>query len=86
MIDINLSSKEHSMTSILLKNRTLFDNCTSLPELITTVKTVFKENNLDTTASRRLIQNVSKKKNFSSGLQTIYDSVLCGSKLAVDQR
>ena len=82
-MNLDLSTKAHSMTTILAENHTTFDSCTKVSELVSSLKKLFEQNNLDTPASRRLVQNVSKSKNLASGLQTIYNSFLCGTGNAV---
>ena len=83
----DLSKREGSMSNIIEVNHDRFDACTNTAELISTLKAVFKENNLNTPASKRLIANVAKHgNNFTSALLTVYDSYLYGSKLAVDQK
>lgn len=80
---IDLSKVAHSMASILENNRTQIDACTTKADLLETVKNVFSENNLDTPATKRLIANITKSRDFTSALMTVYNSYLCGSGLEV---
>ena len=86
MVNVRLDNKTHSMTSILGANLDKINACTTKSELYSVVLKIFDENNLNTNASNRLLTNIQRKPNFASALQTIYDSYLCGSKLAVDQK
>jgi len=79
----DLSTVERSMTSIIMEHHTELDMCNSVDELTITLTRIFKENQLDTPATKRLIVNVGKKGTFAKGLQTIYDSMLYGSNLGV---
>lgn len=85
-MNIDLSKKSNSMSAIIQNNHEQFDSCSTVSALTTALKTVFEANNLNTAASNRLIANVASKKNITDALMTVYNSLLCGSKLAVDQK
>lgn len=83
---MDLHETEGSMAFIIENNHDKFDACTTTYELVNVLKAVFKENNLNTKASNRLIQNVARKNDFALALMTIYDSYLFGSNLAVGRK
>ena len=82
-MNIDLSTQSHSITYIIEENHTTLDSCTTISELVSNLKILFEQNKLDTPASRRLIFNVGRSRTLDSGLQTIYNSFLCGTGNAV---
>ena len=83
---MDLHEIEGSMAFIIENNHDRFDVCSTVAELVNVLKAVFKENNLNTKASNRLIQNVARKNDFTYALMTVYDSYLFGSNLAVGRK
>lgn len=83
---MDLHETEGSMAFIIENNHDKFDACSTVSELVNVLKVVFNENNLNTKASNRLIQNVARKNDFAFALMTIYDSYLFGSNLAVGRK
>ena len=58
--------------------------CTSVADTYVYVSNLFKEHNLNTNASRRLLENIQKSKTLISAQYTITNSLLAGSGLSVN--
>lgn len=83
MEDKNLENVEHSMTKILIDNKSRIESLTSPKEIFSVVKRIFEENNLDTEASRRLLNALAKSNRFDKSLQAVYNSILKGTNNGV---
>ena len=73
------------MTKILSDNIATINKATSKEDLASKVEAIFKENNLDTPASKRLIANIKKERNLIGGFSAVYNSIQAGSGNAVDK-
>lgn len=82
----DLSKKEGSMSNIIEKNLNKINASASKDELLNNLTSIFKDNGLDTEASKRLLLNVKKSKSLTAALSTVYNSYLAGSNLAVDRK
>lgn len=82
----DLSKKEGSMSNIIEKNLNKINASASKDELLNNLTNIFKDNGLDTEASKRLLLNVKKSKSLTAALSTVYNSYLAGSNLAVDRK
>ena len=75
----DLSKVSGSMTNILYTNREALNSCKTKEELFNTIKELFKDNNIDTEASRRLLLKINLSKSFTSALEAVWNSILKGS-------
>lgn len=76
---IDLSKVEGSMSNIIKSNMDKINNCKTKDELLSTIKKIFDENNLNTKASNRLLNNIAKCKNFVDALMVVTNSYLSGT-------
>ena len=76
---IDLSKVEGSMSNIIQSNMDKINNCKTKDELLSTIKKIFDENNLNTKASNRLLNNIAKCKNFTDALTVVTNSYLSGT-------
>ena len=81
----DLSKVEGTMTSVLIKNDG-WKNLESPESVYDYINTVFKDNNINTPASRRLLSNLKSKKTIQGAFLTIYNSILSGCNLSVDRK
>lgn len=75
----DLSKVDGSMSNIIENNIDKINKCTSVSEVSNTIQNLFKENDIDTQASRRLIMNIGKQKSLIGALSVVYNSYLAGS-------
>lgn len=75
----DLSKVEGSMTNVLEKNISKINSCSTVKELVDTVKEILEKNGIDTKASQRLIKNIEKQKSVMGAFSTVYNSYLAGS-------
>ena len=73
---VDLSKVEGSMSNIIQSNMDKINNCKTKDELLNTIKKIFDENNLNTKASNRLLNNIAKCKNFIDALMVVTNSYL----------
>lgn len=76
---VDLSKVEGSMSNIIQSNMDKINNCKTKDELLNTVKKIFDENNLNTKASNRLLNNIIRSKDFITALQAVTNSYLSGT-------
>ena len=76
---IDLSKVEGSMSNIIQSNMDKINNCKTKDELLSTIKKIFDENNLNTKASNRLLNNIARCKNFNNALMVVTNSYLSGT-------
>ena len=76
---VDLSKVEGSMSNIIQSNMDKINNCKTKDELLSTIKKIFDENNLNTKASNRLLNNIAKCKNFTDALTVVTNSYLSGT-------
>lgn len=76
--DKDLSKVEGSMTNVLEKNISKINSCSTVKELVNTVKEILEKNGIDTKASQRLIKNIEKQRSLMSAFSTVYNSCLAG--------
>ena len=81
----DLSKVEGTMTSVLIKNDG-WKNLESPESVYDYINTVFKDNNINTPASRRLLSNIKTKKTLQCSLLSVYNSILSGCNLSVDRK
>ena len=77
--DIDLSDKEKSMTKVLSDNIKLINDANSKEDVLKIVKQVFDDAKINTKASQRLIQNISKQNNTTGAQSCVLNSILKGS-------
>lgn len=76
---VDLSKIEGSMSNIIQSNMDKINNCKTKDELLSTIKKIFDENNLNTKASNRLLNNIARCKNFNNALMVVTNSYLSGT-------
>lgn len=76
---VDLSKVEGSMSNIIQSNMDKINNCKTKDELLSTIKKIFDENNLNTKASNRLLNNIARCKNFIDALMVVTNSYLSGT-------
>ena len=81
----DLSRVEGTMTSVLIKNDD-WKNLESPESVYDYINTIFKDNEINTPASRRLLSNLKSKKTIQGALLTMYNSILSGCNLSVDRK
>lgn len=81
LIERELSTKERSISKILLDNKDRIDSSTSKEELISVVRDILKEVNPERT--RKIFAALNSKKDYFRALQYIYDFILKGDDLGV---
>ena len=76
---VDLSKVEGSMSNIIQSNMDKINNCKTKDELLSTIKKIFDENNLNTKAYNRLLNNIARCKNFNNALMVVTNSYLSGT-------
>lgn len=76
---VDLSKVEGSMSNIIQSNMDKINNCKTKDELLSTIKKIFDENNLNTKASNKLLNNIARCKNFNNALMVVTNSYLSGT-------
>lgn len=76
---VDLSKVEGSMSNIIQSNMDKINNCKTKDELLNTIKKIFDENNLNTKASNRLLNNIVRSKDFTTALMVVTNSYLSGT-------
>lgn len=76
--DKDLSKVKGSMTQVLSDNKS-WQNETTVKGLYDKIKSLLDKNNIDTQASRRLLNNINKSKSLTNAQFIIYNSILAGS-------
>lgn len=82
MSDLDLSKVDHSMTKVLEEHLAEINQSGasgSVRAIYDVVAKLFRESNIDTPASNRLLQHILKNKTATSALITVYNSILSGS-------
>ena len=82
-VKVDLSKVEHSMSNLIETNIEELNACSTVSEMYSKLKDLFLTNNLNTKASNRLLSNINKQRNLAGAQMTLYNSLLCGSKLGV---
>ena len=72
------------MSAIIERNINEIYSCQSVNDIHSYVSNLFKENNLDTNASRRLLENIRKSRSLVAAQSTVTNSLLAGCGLAVN--
>ena len=67
----------------VLSNDSSWKESSSITELVSSLQKIFDTNGINTKASNRLLDRVSKSKGIVSALSTVYNSILAGSNEAV---
>ena len=80
---VNLANVDGSMTRVLESNTARINSCRTPDEVTTTVSSLFKDFNIDTPASNRLIMNLRNSRKLDKSLFTVYNSMLAGENLTV---
>lgn len=78
----NLAEKAGSMTYVL-EHDDGWKNSFTIPELFAYIKDLFTTNGINTTASNRLLKDVSTSRNMTTALSRVYSSILAGENLSV---
>lgn len=81
---VDLSDKKGSMTKVLTDNKS-WSKETTVKGIADKVKSILDKEGIDTTASKRLIGNILKNKNYAKALETVYNSILAGSNLSTSR-
>lgn len=83
--NLNLAEvNDHSMVAILEKHKQQLWEADSKEGLVLLVTKIFADNNLNTKASVRLLENMKKSKTFEKALYTLTNSMLCGYGLGLN--
>lgn len=83
--NLNLAEiNTHSMTAVLQSNTERLWSAHTKELLVETVKEIFNENKIDTVASKRLIENMSKSRSLENAQITLTNSMLCGFGLGLN--
>ena len=77
--DIDLTDKKGSITNVLTAHKEELAKASSVKEILNLLSKWFKEEGIDTPASRRLINNVAKKKDITAAQFVVYNSILKGA-------
>lgn len=77
--DIDLTNKKGSITNVLTAHKEELAKASSVKEMLGLLNKWFKEEGIDTPASRRLINNVAKKKDIADAQFVVYNSILKGA-------
>lgn len=80
---IDLSTIEGTMSKVLIDHKDELNKITSVKELVTLLTKLFKENNINTPASRRLVMNIMAKKRLEDAQFALYNSILKGCSVGV---
>lgn len=67
----------------VLSNDSSWKESSSITELVSSLQKIFNDNGIETNASNRLLDRVSRSKGIVSALSTVYNSILAGSNEAV---
>lgn len=78
----DLSQIEGTIANVL-SNDSSWKESSSITELVSSLQKIFDNNGINTKASNRLLDRVSKSKGIVSALSTVYNSILAGSNEAV---
>ena len=78
---VDLSDKKGSMTKILSDNDS-WKNETTVQGIYKKVKSILDDNNFNTDASKRLLNNIAKQRSYDKALETVYNSILAGANLS----
>ena len=81
---VDLSDKKGSMTKVLTDNKS-WSKETTVKGIANKVKSILDKEGIDTAASKRLIGNILKNKNYAKALETVYNSILAGSNLSTSR-
>lgn len=81
---VDLSDKKGSMTKVLTDNKS-WSKETTVKGIADKVKSILDKEGIDTVASKRLIGNILKNKNYAKALETVYNSILAGSNLSTSR-
>ena len=81
---VDLSDKKGSMTKVLSDNKS-WSKETTVKGIADKVKSILDKEGIDTAASKRLIGNILKNKNYVKALETVYNSVLAGANLSTNR-
>lgn len=84
-VKTDLSNKKGSMTQVLTDATAKLNACSSVSELHNAIKELFAANNINTVASNRLLNNIEKSKSLTDAQFKLYNSILAGSKLSVNE-
>lgn len=79
----DLSQVENSMTKVLTDNIDSVNKSKTVDELFNTVSEIFKNNNIDTKASNRLLMNIKKNRSLSGAQSVVFNSILDGGNNGV---
>ena len=78
-VTIDLSKKSHSMTAVINDNNDAIMSVQTVPGMVLMLTKLFTEHGINTKASNRLIDNVSKSYNIEDAMATVYNSFLAGT-------
>jgi hypothetical protein len=81
---VDLSDKKGSMTKVLSDNDS-WKRETTVKGIADKVKSILDKAGIDTPASKRLIGNILKNKNYAKALDTVYNSILYGANLSTSR-
>lgn len=81
---VDLSDKKGSMTKVLTDNKS-WSKETTVKGIADKVKSILDKEGIDTPASKRLIGNILKNKNYVKALETVYNSILAGANLSTSR-
>lgn len=81
---VDLSDKKGSMTKVLSDNKS-WSKETTVKGIADKVKSILDKEGIDTPASKRLIGNILKNKNYAKALETVYNSILAGANLSTSR-
>lgn len=81
---VDLSNKEGSMTKVLIDNKS-WSRETTVKGIADKVKSILDKEGINTPASKRLIGNILKNKNYVKALDTVYNSILAGANLSTSR-
>ena len=81
---VDLSNKKGSMTKVLSDNDS-WKRETTVKGIADKVKSILDKAGIDTPASKRLIGNILKNKNYAKALDTVYNSILAGANLSTSR-
>lgn len=76
---VDLSDKKGSITDVLTSHKEEISKASSVKEMLDLLNKWFKEEGIDTPASKRLINTVSKKKDIADAQFAVYNSILKGA-------
>lgn len=76
---LTLLIKKGSITNVLTAHKEELAKASSVKEILDLLSKWFKEEGIDTPASRRLINNVAKKKDITGAQFVVYNSILKGA-------